>query len=74
MRTTCIPFLIVIISLHGRYCDNRVSAEDSFYSLPMVSRVENQPLTEHVRRLSRHLDYLGSPLERPTLEATGKGI
>ncbi len=33
-------------------------------ALPEVTRVEKQPLTSHVQRLVKQLDFLGSPIDR----------
>ncbi len=68
MRTVCSFLLIVLLVGHARY-NSPVIAADSLYSLPRVSQVDRQPLTEHVRRLARQLDYLGSPLPGSTLRA-----
>jgi len=36
--------------------------ETRYFALPLVENVDAQPLTEHVKRLTRQLDFLGSPL------------
>lgn len=67
MRPILIPFLVTIILSVGCNKDRAERAENTSFSLPPVLRVDKQPLTEHVRRLVRQLEYLGSPLEKSTL-------
>lgn len=43
--------------------------ESGFPALPVLPNVESQPLTEHVKQLARHLEFLGSPLAPSTLES-----
>ncbi len=67
MRAT-LPFLLLfVLSFSG--CDRKPISndQDSFYALPVISEVDNQPLSEHVKRLVRQLEYLGSPLDASTL-------
>lgn len=40
--------------------------------LKMVEQVDIQPLTEHIKRLSRYMDFTGSPLAPSILEALEK--
>ncbi|MDA0195054.1 MAG: CehA/McbA family metallohydrolase [Bacteroidetes bacterium] len=41
-------------------------------SLPVVEKVDIQPLAEHVKRLTRQLDFIGSPLPSASLQALNK--
>jgi hypothetical protein len=65
-RLSCF-LLIPLILLSGCAQKNSTVSEESHYPLPVVSEVDLQPLTEHVRRLARQLEYLGSPLQASTL-------
>ena len=66
---TLIPLLLFIGFLfQGCGRKTHQSDTDPFFALPVISKVDNQPLTEHVKRLTRQLEYLGSPLDSSTLK------
>lgn len=68
MRSPAPLLLILILLFQG--CERKPlnKADDSFFALPIISEVDHQPLTEHVRRIARQLEYLGSPLDSSTLD------
>lgn len=62
------PLLLLLLFFVG--CQKEeISSNSDFFALPIVSNVESQPLTEHVKRLTRHLDFLGSPVTPETLQS-----
>ncbi len=67
MKNFPVPILLALLLTSA--CQKEQSPiEADFFVLPIVSNVESQPLTEHVKRLTRHLDFLGSPLTPDTLQ------
>src|SRR5262249_26690502 len=63
MRLATATLALLVLSL-GHVGDG---AEDS--ALPIVTKVEQQPLVSQVERLVQSLDILGAPLSKPDREA-----
>lgn len=68
MRRNSILLLPLLLVLAACQKENRTQDAD-FFTLPMVEKIDSQPLVEHAKRLTRHLDFLGSPLTPSTLQA-----
>ena len=69
MRNPLTPFLLLGLLISG--CHQHQETVNQHFELSIISKVAAQPLAEHTKRLTRHLDFLGSPLGQNTLDDLG---